>query len=784
MEERYEIRGKIGQGGLGAVYRGFDTRMNREVAIKRISTGSEDGAQEESTRQLIKEAGALASLQHPHIVTVHDVGADEEGPYVVMELIAGKTLDELIERAPLTWSDFRELALQTQEALIAAHELDLIHSDLKPSNLMLTWLPSGKFQVKIVDFGLATLTKSQTRQDLENLDAVYGSIYFMPPEQFERTPLDERSDIYSMGCVYYQALTGSYPFDGKTGPEVMAAHLSHTVKPIQEVRSDIPLWVCDWVMWQINRLPQDRPESARQSLSVFLQNDKNPNPTMSLGTAQPNGPKRPRLIIPGSEPAPVASTPVPVAVPVAPAVLVPQAVVSPLPPDPVAIPDTPQTKSAPQPLTPPEGSKPSVHTSPQEIPPAEPVPVAMPVAAPVRTTLKPAAPAPTAAFTQPTVAPSLPAPKGPKAKLSNASKTTIAAILGIVVVLLGWMLLERQGRNRETKIYNEMIQYAAKGDATELPVTKYKLDILLRAATSVGANEHRQTIYKALYLAKAADGTDVDSVIAEFATGNEMLPDVKEILIRDVIRMRKNPVVVPILMKYASSTGDSRSAVAALQAVRFMAGEEQFDQFVNVIQTTTNADVRKAAEETAAEIIRKSPNRGKFAESLATSYGSAVDENIRHALLRLMGRCGGPKALELVRAALEGSDPKNQVAAIIALGSWGDDSGFQLLADFIGSAADQSLRNRAFDSALRFVSDTSVDHDPKAWQEQWTMLSEEAKTRAEQEKIIRGLVNFDAGWALQLVESYTKSEDDRIVDLAEKAVEHIKDQQRKKSGGN
>ena len=234
MEERYEIRGKIGQGGLGAVYRGYDTRMNREVAIKRISVTNDDPAlQEESTRQLIKEAGALASLQHPHIVTVYDVGSDEDGPYVVMELISGKTLDELIERAPLTWNDFRELALQTQEALIAAQELDLIHGDIKPSNLMLTWLPSGKFQMKIVDFGLATLTQSQSLEELEEIEAVFGSIFFMAPEQFVRVPLDARTDIYAMGCVYYQALTGIYPFSGETGHDVMVSHLHHKVAPLQ-----------------------------------------------------------------------------------------------------------------------------------------------------------------------------------------------------------------------------------------------------------------------------------------------------------------------------------------------------------------------------------------------------------------------------------------------------------------------------------------------------------------------------------------------------------------------
>ena len=783
MEERYEIRGKIGQGGLGAVYRGYDTRMSREVAIKRIGTGDGDGGKEESTRQLIKEAGALASLQHPHIVTVHDVGADEEGPYVVMELIDGKTLDELIERAPLTWTDFRELALQTQEALIAAHELNLVHSDLKPSNLMLTWLPSGKFQVKIVDFGLATLARSQTKQELDSLDAVYGSIFFMPPEQFERHPLDERSDIYSMGCVYYQALAGSYPFGGSTGAEVMASHLNHVVKPLQEVRSDIPLWVCDWVMWQINRNPEDRPESARQCLSVFLQNDKNPNPTMSLGTAQPNGPKRPRLIIPGSEPMPeaVPSNPAPAAAAVTSGALSapPPAIVSSLPADPVTISETPQTKSAPQPLKPPEGAKPSVHTSVQELP-AVPEPVA---ATPVRVPLVTATATPTAAM-QRGITPTVAAPRKPaKAKLSNAAKTMIAAVLGILVVLLAWMLIDRQSQNRETAIYNEMIQYAAKGDATELPVTKHKLDILLRAATSVSANEHRQTIYKALYLAKATDGTDVDKQIAEFATTTEMLPDVKEILIRDVIRMRKNPAVVPILIRYASATGDARSAVSALQAVRFMAGEEQLEQFVSVIQTTTNNEVRKAAEETAAEIIRKSANRASFADRIATSHSTAVDENIRHSLLRLLGRCGGPKALEIVRAALADSEQKNQIAAIMSLGYWGDDSGFPILADYISTASDASLRNRAFESALRFVTDSTVEHDPKVWEDQWTMLSKQSKSRAEQEKIIRGLVNLDTDWAMKLVEGYTQSDDDRIADLAERALDEMKDRRRKNGDG-
>lgn len=107
MEERYEIRGKLGQGGLGAVYRAWDRALKREVAIKRIVSGDEGSQQEEATRQLEKETGALAALQHPHIVTIFDVGSDEDGPFVVMELITGQTLEDAAARAPLTWTDFR-----------------------------------------------------------------------------------------------------------------------------------------------------------------------------------------------------------------------------------------------------------------------------------------------------------------------------------------------------------------------------------------------------------------------------------------------------------------------------------------------------------------------------------------------------------------------------------------------------------------------------------------------------------------------------------------------------
>ena len=274
MEDRYEIRGKIGHGGLGAVYRAFDRRMNREVALKRILAGADAASKEEAAKQLSEEAGALASIQHPHIVTVYDVGVDDQGPFVVMELITGRTLDDLVEDATLTWPDFHELALQTQEALIGAQELQLVHRDIKPGNVMLNWLPSGKFQIKIVDFGLAKFSPQPVLQEVGEDDSVLGSVFYMAPEQFERKPLDARVDMYSMGCLYYYALTGHHPFNGGTGAEVMDAHLQHRVFPLGDMRPDLPKWAVDWVMWHMNRLPEHRPQSARESLQVFLLNDR------------------------------------------------------------------------------------------------------------------------------------------------------------------------------------------------------------------------------------------------------------------------------------------------------------------------------------------------------------------------------------------------------------------------------------------------------------------------------------------------------------------------------
>ena len=592
MEERYEIRGKIGQGGLGAVYKGYDTRMNREVAIKRISVTNDDpDLLEESTRQLIKEAGALASLQHPHIVTIYDVGSDEDGPYVVMELINGKTLDELIERAPLTWSDFHELAIQTMEALIAAQELDLIHGDIKPANLMLTWLPSGKFQMKIVDFGLATLTQSQTKEELAGLEEVFGSIYFMAPEQFERVPIDARTDIYAMACVYYQALTLSYPFQGETGEAVMSAHLDHTVIPIQDVRQGIPVWACEWIMWLINRMADDRPASAREALQVFLQNDKNPSPDLSLGKPASTAKGRAPARLGGSGPAPTRPTIHPIGTPV-----------------PIL------TSTTPQPLLPPEGSKPSIHE-------------ALDVVAPTVEYARPAA-------TRAMVAPA-------KQSSNLGKKLMITALCLAISAAVGMLLYDRIAKSRSSARFGLMLVDAGKNEVTELPMSLAEYNRFLQDAAGADTDDKLKSVLLALSKARPNDGSNFDKATSDFLTTTaEILPETRETFIRQVLAKRTNASTVTSLIDFARSTKDMKSAIAIMDIIPNFVGDDHFEQLFSVARFHTDLNFRKAAAECARMILKRSSSSTKFLDQINAALKAPGNAQTRDLLLRIQNTAG------------------------------------------------------------------------------------------------------------------------------------------------
>jgi serine/threonine protein kinase len=285
MNERYELLAPIAEGGLGTVFRARDRQLGREVAVKRIRA-DKAGDVGSAVDTLIREAQQQSVLQHPNIVTVHDAGVDDEGGFIVMELVKGETLEDIIMRGALTLEDFDSLVRQALEGMAAAHEQGIIHLDLKPGNLMVQWLPAGRFQVKILDFGLAKTAKQPVQQDTDSQGALFGSVHFMAPEQFERSEVDMRTDIYALGCIFYYALTQKYPFTGDTNPQVMVAHLYHRLTPLSALRPDLPANLVQWVDWLINRVPASRPASIAEALQVYQ------NTVAETGAGAGSGTKR------------------------------------------------------------------------------------------------------------------------------------------------------------------------------------------------------------------------------------------------------------------------------------------------------------------------------------------------------------------------------------------------------------------------------------------------------------------------------------------------------------
>ena len=281
---RYQLQSLTGEGGGGSVYCAWDTQLSRTVAIKRLKV---DALAPDTAQAALQEAMRLAAFHHPNIVAVYDFGHDEEGSYVVMEFIQGETVDQIVSRGTFPLEDFVHLAEQSLEGIIAAHHSGLIHRDLKPANLMLTWLPSGAFQVKILDFGIAKFITAPTAQTVALDGSVYGSILTMAPEQFAKREIDARTDLYSLGCVFYAALTGVTPFTGESPAEIIAAHLQGQATPLHALRTDLPPAICDWVTRLFALNPEDRFASASEALSALRDIVSGKTPANSMAPVAP-----------------------------------------------------------------------------------------------------------------------------------------------------------------------------------------------------------------------------------------------------------------------------------------------------------------------------------------------------------------------------------------------------------------------------------------------------------------------------------------------------------------
>ena len=231
LDDRYVIKKVIGSGGMAVVYRATDNRLKRSVAVKILRDELE--ADEEFRRRFQTEAQAVAMLSHPNIVSVYDVSHSEDVEYIVMELIEGVTLMQYMQkRGALGWKEALHFSVQIARALEHAHSKGIVHRDIKPQNVMI--LRDGT--IKVADFGIAAL---ETRQE-QRSDQTVGSVHYIAPEQARGEQPDTRSDIYSLGVVMYEMLTGRMPYDGETAEQIALKHIAGVAEDPQKLNPEIP----------------------------------------------------------------------------------------------------------------------------------------------------------------------------------------------------------------------------------------------------------------------------------------------------------------------------------------------------------------------------------------------------------------------------------------------------------------------------------------------------------------------------------------------------------------
>jgi predicted Ser/Thr protein kinase len=269
----YQITSSLGRGGMGEVYRARDTKLRREVAIKVLPPALT--ADPERRMRFQREAQTAAALSHPNIAVIHEVNEDEGTPYLVMELIEGRTLDEATQGKTLSMKEWLEYAIPIAEAIAHAHRNGVVHRDLKPSNVMVT----EEGRIKLLDFGLAKLLDPDPETDQTELDTisqeltragkVIGTVAYMSPEQARGRPIDHRTDIFSLGVLLYQLATDRLPFAGESDIESLNATLTVDPPPLAEAAPDFATEASRVVGKAMEKEPDRRYQSAAEIVTDF-----------------------------------------------------------------------------------------------------------------------------------------------------------------------------------------------------------------------------------------------------------------------------------------------------------------------------------------------------------------------------------------------------------------------------------------------------------------------------------------------------------------------------------
>ncbi|MFW5976681.1 MAG: Stk1 family PASTA domain-containing Ser/Thr kinase [Bacillota bacterium] len=256
INERYKIIKELGKGGMAIVFEAKDLLLDRKVAIKMLR--SEYNSNKEFIKKFRQEARAVARISHPNVVSIYDIGEDEDCHYLVMEKVEGENLKDIINnRKKLSIVESLDIANQICSALIVAHENNIIHCDIKPHNILIN---SDK-KVKVTDFGIARAVSNST---LTMTDTIMGSAHYFSPEQARGGKIKAHSDLYSVGIVLYEMLTGQVPFTGNSPVSVALKHIQEKIKEPKDVNPEIPSKVNNLIMKAVNKEPEKRFNSAKK----------------------------------------------------------------------------------------------------------------------------------------------------------------------------------------------------------------------------------------------------------------------------------------------------------------------------------------------------------------------------------------------------------------------------------------------------------------------------------------------------------------------------------------
>ena len=277
INDRYEIIRSIGEGGMANVYLAEDTILNRKVAVK-ILRG--DLANDEKfVRRFQREAISASSLSHPNIVEMYDVGEDDGKYFIVMEYVEGKSLKSLIKkRGGLTLPETLDIMLQLTDGIACAHNSYIIHRDIKPQNIII--LDDGR--VKITDFGIA---QALNRHELTETNSVMGSVHYLPPEQANGTGTTIKSDIYSLGIVMFELLTGKVPFKGENAVEIAIKQMKDPMPSVREYKENIPQSIENIILKATAKNPKNRYDSVlemQEDIKTALREDRRDEPKIQF----------------------------------------------------------------------------------------------------------------------------------------------------------------------------------------------------------------------------------------------------------------------------------------------------------------------------------------------------------------------------------------------------------------------------------------------------------------------------------------------------------------------